>query len=181
MHVDPHPGNLLSSLKSGGLTYLDFGMTVEVPIETRRAMVRGLARVNRDARGLVDDLKAMDFLPSGVDVKHRRRGGAWPTRTRAPRSGSKVRTRNDFMGVVSQLSTALMKHGFRLPPYFSRILRALAALEGTATTIDASFRCPVDRSYPFVLSRVLSDKSPDRARVCDDCSSQTMDRFDTSD
>ena len=157
MHVDPHPGNLLVA-QNGGLTYLDFGMTVEVPIETRRAMVRGLVGfVNRDARGLVDDLKAMDFLPSGVDV------AAAEEALRvvfAGESGSKVRTSNDFMGVVSQLSTALMKHGFRLPPYFSRILRALAALEGTATTIDASFRV-VDRSYPFVLSRVLSDKSPE--------------------
>jgi aarF domain-containing kinase len=157
MHVDPHPGNLLVA-QNGGLTYLDFGMTVEVPIETRRAMVRGLVGfVNRDARGLVDDLKAMDFLPSGVDV------AAAEEALRvvfAGESRSKVRTSNDFMGVVSQLSTALMKHGFRLPPYFSRILRALAALEGTATTIDSSFRV-VDRSYPFVLSRVLSDKSPE--------------------
>jgi len=157
MHVDPHPGNLLVA-RNGGLTYLDFGMTVEVPIETRRAMIRGLVGfVNRDARGLVDDLKAMDFLPSGVDV------AAAEEALRvvfAGESASKVRTSNDFMGVVSQLSTALMKHGFRLPPYFSRILRALAALEGTATTIDASFRV-VDRSYPFVLSRVLSDKSPE--------------------
>ena len=157
MHVDPHPGNLLVA-RNGGLTYLDFGMTVEVPIETRRAMIRGLIGfVNRDARGLVDDLKAMNFLPSSVDV------AAAEEALRVVFSGesaSKVRTSNDFMGVVSQLSTALMKHGFRLPPYFSRILRALAALEGTATTIDASFRV-VDRSYPFVLSRVLSDKSPE--------------------
>ena len=121
---------------------------MEVPIETRRAMIRGLVGfVNRDARGLVDDLKAMDFLPSGVDVAAQE---ALRRRLRG-RERSKVRTSNDFMGVVSQLSTALMKHGFRLPPYFSRILRALAALEGTATTIDASFRV-VDRSYPFVLS-----------------------------
>ena len=157
MHTDPHPGNLLVA-ENGGLTYLDFGMTVEVPIETRRAMVRGLIGfVNRDARGLVDDLKVMDFLPPNVD----RAAAEEALRSVfAGESTTKVRNSNDFMGVVSQLSTALMKHGFRLPPYFSRILRALAALEGTATTIDPSFRV-VDRSYPFVLSRVLSDRSPE--------------------
>jgi len=157
MHTDPHPGNLIVA-ENGGLTYLDFGMTVEVPIETRRAMVRGLIGfVNRDARGLVDDLKVMDFLPPNVD----RAAAEEALRSVfAGESTTKVRNSNDFMGVVSQLSTALMKHGFRLPPYFSRILRALAALEGTATTIDPSFRV-VDRSYPFVLSRVLSDRSPE--------------------
>ena len=118
-------GNLLVA-RNGGLTYLDFGMTVEVPIETRRAMIRGLVGfVNRDARGLVDDLKAMDFLPSGSPSPRRRRFASSFGRERVQSC-----TSNDFMGVVSQLSTALMKHGFRLPPYFSRILRALAALEG---------------------------------------------------
>lgn len=157
MHTDPHPGNLIVA-ENGGLTYLDFGMTVEVPIETRRAMVRGLIGfVNRDARGLVDDLTTMNFLPSHVN---RAEAEEALRSVFAGESATKVRNSNDFMGVVSQLSTALMKHGFRLPPYFSRILRALAALEGTATTIDPAFRV-VDRSYPFVLSRVLSDRSPE--------------------
>ena len=157
MHTDPHPGNLIVA-ENGGLTYLDFGMTVEVPIETRRAMVRGLIGfVNRDARGLVDDLTIMNFLPSHVN---RAEAEEALRSVFAGESATKVRNSNDFMGVVSQLSTALMKHGFRLPPYFSRILRALAALEGTATTIDPAFRV-VDRSYPFVLSRVLSDRSPE--------------------
>lgn len=157
MHTDPHPGNLIVA-ENGGLTYLDFGMTVEVPVETRRAMVRGLIGfVNRDARGLVDDLQTMDFLPPHVDKVAAEEA---LRSVFAGESATKVRDSMDFMGVVSQLSTALMKHGFRLPPYFSRILRALAALEGTATTIDPSFRV-VERSYPFVLSRVLSDRSPE--------------------
>ena len=41
-----------------------------------------------------------------------------------------------LMSVVSQLTTALLAYDFRLPPYFARILRALAALEGTATGRD---------------------------------------------
>ena len=157
MHTDPHPGNLIVAAR-GELIYLDFGMTVEVPIEIRRAMVRGLIGfVNRDSAGLVGDLKVMNFLPPHVDAEAA--GEALRT-VFAGESATKVRDSMDFMGVVSQLSTALMQHGFRLPPYFSRILRALAALEGTATTIDPSFRV-IERSYPFVLSRVLSDRSPE--------------------
>ena len=72
-------------------------------------------------------------------------------------SGSAVRGTNDFLGVVSQLSAALLVHDFRLPPYFARILRALAALEGTATGIDREFEV-IERAYPYVLAQLLADK-----------------------
>ena len=75
-------------------------------------------------------------------------------------SGSAVRGTNDFLGVVSQLSAALLVHDFRLPPYFARILRALAALEGTATGIDREFEV-IERAYPYVLAQLLADKDPE--------------------
>ena len=75
-------------------------------------------------------------------------------------SGSAVRGTNDFLGVVSQLSAALLVHDFRLPPYFARILRALAALEGTATGIDREFKV-IERAYPYVLAQLLADKDPE--------------------
>lgn len=107
--------------------------------------------VNRDAASMVRDLQTLDFLPMQIDTAKAtaalrdvfdraeeasaagRGGGVLPT-------GSAVRGTNDFLGVVSQLSTALIQFDFRLPPYFARILRALAALEGTATGIDRDFK-----------------------------------------
>ena len=187
MHSDPHPGNLVVA-RDGALVYLDFGMVVEVPETARRAMIRGLVGfVNRDAASLVDDLAVLDFLPaetnraaaaealdavfhgvagesegdsassSDASASTPNVGGSMPT-------GSAVRGTNDFLGVVSQLTTALAAHGFRLPPYFARVLRALAALEGTATGIDPDFRV-IERAYPHVLARVVADRSPEMREV----------------
>ena len=172
MHSDPHPGNLLVS-PDGVLVYLDFGMVVEVSPRVRRAMIRGLVGfVNRDADGLVRDLTTLDFLP--CDVDHAAASDALRTVFEASSSasnggneeavtlpsGSAVRGTNDFLGVVSQLSAALLTHDFRLPPYFARILRALAALEGTATGIDREFKV-IERAYPYVLAQLLADNDPE--------------------
>ena len=172
MHSDPHPGNLLVS-PDGVLVYLDFGMVVEVSPRVRRAMIRGLVGfVNRDADGLVRDLTTLDFLP--CDVDHAAASDALRTVFEASSSasdegneeavtlpsGSAVRGTNDFLGVVSQLSAALLTHDFRLPPYFARILRALAALEGTATGIDKEFKV-IERAYPYVLAQLLADNDPE--------------------
>ena len=173
MHSDPHPGNLLVS-PDGVLVYLDFGMVVEVSPRVRRAMIRGLVGfVNRDADGLVRDLTTLDFLPCDVDhaaasdalrkvfeasASSSADGGNEEAVTLP--SGSAVRGTNDFLGVVSQLSAALLTHDFRLPPYFARILRALAALEGTATGIDKEFKV-IERAYPYVLAQLLADNDPE--------------------
>ena len=173
MHSDPHPGNLLVS-PDGVLVYLDFGMVVEVSPRVRRAMIRGLVGfVNRDADGLVRDLTTLDFLPCDVDhaaasdalrkvfeasASSSADGGNEEAVTLP--SGSAVRGTNDFLGVVSQLSAALLTHDFRLPPYFARILRALAALEGTATGIDREFKV-IERAYPYVLAQLLADNDPE--------------------
>ena len=173
MHSDPHPGNLLVS-PDGVLVYLDFGMVVEVSPRVRRAMIRGLVGfVNRDADGLVRDLTTLDFLPCDVDhaaasdalrkvfeasASSSADGGNEEAVTLP--SGSAVRGTNDFLGVVSQLSAALLTHDFRLPPYFARIIRALAALEGTATGIDKEFKV-IERAYPYVLAQLLADNDPE--------------------
>ena len=162
MHADPHPGNLVVDANTGALTYLDFGMTVTVDARRRSAMLRGLVGfVNRDARSLVRDLVELEFLPRDVDRARAAYaltevfdGVARETNTNA------VRGTNDFLGVVSQLGSALYAFEFRLPPYFARILRALAALEGVATGVDPEFRV-IERVYPTVLARLVRDPDPE--------------------
>lgn len=181
MHSDPHPGNLVVG-RDGALVYLDFGMVVEVPRQTRRAMIRGLVGfVNRDAPSMVRDLQTLDFLPPHIDVQAATaalrdvfdraeegggggEGGGNAYGANIIMTGSAVRGTNDFLGVVSQLSAALIQFGFRLPPYFARILRALAALEGTATGIDSDFKV-IERAYPYVLAQVLTDRSPEMRQI----------------
>lgn len=42
--------------------------------------------------------------------------------------------------MVGALSVALSEHRFRMPACFVSIIRALAALEGSATTLDPDFQ-----------------------------------------
>ena len=176
MHADPHPGNLVVDARTGALTYLDFGMTVHVDARRRRAMLRGLVGfVNRDARSLVRDLVELEFLPPSVDVEAATSALAdvfdgvereTQTKTKNSKESAKnvraknVRGTNDFLGVVSQLGAALYAHEFRLPPYFARVLRALAALEGVAVGVDADFKV-IERVYPYVLARLVRDPDPE--------------------
>ena len=178
MHADPHPGNLVVDSKTGALTYLDFGMTVTVDAHRRRAMLRGLVGfVNRDARSLVRDLVELEFLPDSVDVEAATRAladvfdGVAERETKETKESTKstvrkentvrtVRGTNDFLGVVSQLGAALYAHEFRLPPYFARVLRALAALEGVAVGVDKNFKV-IEYCYPYVLARLVRDPDPE--------------------
>ena len=64
------------------------------------------------------------------------------------------------MCIRDRLGAALYAFEFRLPPYFARILRALAALEGVATGVDPEFRV-IERVYPFVLARLVRDPDPE--------------------
>ena len=156
MHADPHPGNLIVD-EQGALVYLDFGTCVYVPRFQRRAMIRGLIGfVNRDAESLVSDLKTLDFLPEDADDE-----ACVQALTKVfDERGNRIRDSNDFMAVITQLTEALLYKGFRLPPTFARVLRALAALEGTAQAIDPNFKV-LEQSYPYVLARVTSDRSPE--------------------
>ncbi len=154
MHADPHPGNLIVD-EQGALVYLDFGTCVHVPRFQRRAMIRGLIGfVNRDAESLVSDLKTLEFLPKDADDE-----ACVEALTKVfDERGNRIRDSNDFMAVITQLTEALLHKGFRLPPTFARVLRALAALEGTAQAIDPNFKV-LEQSYPYVLARVTSDRS----------------------
>ena len=120
-------------------------------------MIRGLIGfVNRDAESLVSDLKTLDFLPEDADDE-----ACVQALTKVfDERGNRIRDSNDFMAVITQLTEALLYKGFRLPPTFARVLRALAALEGTAQAIDPNFKV-LEQSYPYVLARVTSDRSPE--------------------
>eukprot|EP00976_Prorocentrum_cordatum_P117911 1196383-Prorocentrum_minimum.AAC.5 len=100
--------------------------------------------VNGDAPALARDFVALDFLPHNSDARavvadlapHLMRT------TRAVRSGEAGAM--DFQTVVGGLSAALHRHRFRVPASFVSIIRALAALEGSATALDPSFQARLD-------------------------------------
>ncbi len=66
-HADPHPGNVFVDTE-GRLTLLDFGMVVEVPVETRRTLVRTVfAAIRGDIESTVDGFYALGLIEPGAD------------------------------------------------------------------------------------------------------------------
>jgi predicted unusual protein kinase regulating ubiquinone biosynthesis (AarF/ABC1/UbiB family) len=66
-HADPHPGNVFVDTQ-GRLTLLDFGMVVEVPIETRRTLVQTVfAAIRGDVEKVVDGFYALGLIEPGAD------------------------------------------------------------------------------------------------------------------
>ncbi len=65
-HADPHPGNLLVD-DAGRIVLLDFGMVVEVGLETRRALFHTIvAAIRRDAEGTAAGFAQLGMVAPGT-------------------------------------------------------------------------------------------------------------------
>ena len=65
-HADPHPGNLLVD-DNGRLILLDFGMIIDVPIATRKALFQTIiAAVRRDIDGTTDGFFTLGLVAPGT-------------------------------------------------------------------------------------------------------------------
>ena len=120
-HSDPHPGNLLRT-RDGRLAYIDFGMCGEVDATTRTALVTAtLHLVNREYAALARDMVTLGFLPPGSDM-----GAIVPALTgvfqRAARGGIAALS---FSDLSSDLGRTMYDFSFRLPPYYTLLVRSL--------------------------------------------------------
>ena len=65
-HADPHPGNLLVDAR-GRLVLLDFGMVIDVPVATRKALFDTiLSAIRRDAAGTANGFFALGMVAPGT-------------------------------------------------------------------------------------------------------------------
>jgi predicted unusual protein kinase regulating ubiquinone biosynthesis (AarF/ABC1/UbiB family) len=66
-HADPHPGNVFVDTQ-GRLSLLDFGMVVQVPVETRRTLVQTVfGAIRGDVEKVVDGFYALGLIEPGAD------------------------------------------------------------------------------------------------------------------
>eukprot|EP00904_Undaria_pinnatifida_P008595 jgi/Undpi1/4866/HiC_scaffold_19.g08219.m1 len=156
-HADPHRGNLLRT-PEGNLAYLDFGMMANVTSEKRYALIGAtMGLQNRDMRLIASNLVAMGFLPDETDV-----GTLAPALENAiidasdGEGASKLNfTRlNENIGALSEVLT------FRVPPFYSLIVRTLTILEGLALFVDPDFRL-IKGAYPYVAKQILNEDKPE--------------------
>ncbi|XP_014512820.1 uncharacterized aarF domain-containing protein kinase At1g71810, chloroplastic [Vigna radiata var. radiata] len=154
-HADPHPGNLLRTY-DGKLAYLDFGMTGEFTQELRDGFMEAcLHLVNRDFDALAKDFVTLGLLPPTAD-----REAVTKALTGVFQNAVAKGVRNiSFGDLLGNLGTTMYKFKFRIPSYFSLVIRSLAVLEGIAISFNPEYKV-LGSTYPWIARKVLTDGSP---------------------
>lgn len=160
-HSDPHRGNLLKT-PSNELAYLDFGMMSEVDAESRYALIGAvLGIVNRDFEMIIRNLRKLDFFPPSsdevvmVDALTR-------SVTNSMDDGESASL--NFTKLNQNIQAAAGDLPFRLPPFYSLIIRTLTILEGLAINVDPSFRL-IRGAYPFIIKQILENPSTEMVKL----------------
>lgn len=154
-HADPHPGNLLRT-PDGKLAYLDFGMMGEIKQDLREALIEASVHlVNREFDALAEDFVHLGLLPPDQNT---------PTVATALtgvfQQAISQGVRNISFGDLSaDLGKTMYSFKFRIPAYFSLVVRSLTVLEGIALSSNPNYKV-LSSSYPWIARKVLTDKSP---------------------
>ncbi|CAM0942834.1 unnamed protein product [Alopecurus aequalis] len=161
LHADPHPGNLRYT-PDGRVGFLDFGLLCEMEKKHKHAMLSSIVHiVNGDWASLVYDLTEMDVVPPRTNLRR-------VTMDLEDALGEV--TFEDgipdikFSRVLGKIWSIALKYHFRMPPYYTLVLRSLASLEGLAMAGDGTFKT-FQAAYPYVVRKLLSDNSPETRKV----------------
>lgn len=155
-HADTHLGNLLATPK-GNLCYLDFGMMSEVEPKQRYGIIEAVVHmVNRDFDALANLYVRLGFLPpeTNLDPIIQALNSALPDVL-----GASVGELN-FKSVIDKLGSVMFEYPFKLPAYYTAIIRCLGVLEGVAIQVDPNFKI-LNEAYPYIASRLLTDPAPE--------------------
>ncbi|XP_074264409.1 putative aarF domain-containing protein kinase At1g71810, chloroplastic isoform X1 [Silene latifolia] len=154
-HADPHPGNLLRTY-DGKLAYLDFGMMGEFKEELRDGFIEAcLHLVNRDFKALATDFVTLGLLPPTAEKE-----AVTNALTGVFKNAVSKGVRNISFGDLSgELGITMYKFKFRIPSYFSLVIRSLAVLEGIAINFDPNYKV-LGSTYPYIAKKVLTGNSP---------------------
>ena len=112
--------------------------------------------VNRDWAALVQLYQRLGFIPPNTYLK--------PIEEALERSLPDALNADiselNIKNIFDKLGDIMYTYPFSLPPFYISIIRCLGVLEGLAIQVDPKARI-VSESYPYVASRVLTDKSDD--------------------
>ncbi|CAI0411752.1 unnamed protein product, partial [Linum tenue] len=167
LHADPHPGNL-RYISSGQIGFLDFGLICQMEKKHQYAMLASIVDiVNGDWGSLVRSLMDMDVVRPGTNVR----------RVTMELEGAlgEVEFRDGipdvkFSRVLGKIWSVALKYNFRMPPYYTLVLRSLASLEGNhgllglALAADPNFKT-FEAAYPYVVRKLLTENSADARRI----------------
>lgn len=153
-HADPHPGNLYVT-KDGTLSLLDFGLCVDIDIQSRYAMTTAIVHLlNGDFDTLIaSDAKHLGFLPMDLDTTELKPILAKILTEGLLESGSNLKARKKkLLDISNELNEVFFHYPFSVPPFFALITRGLGLLEGIALSGDPDFDI-FQASYPYARRR----------------------------
>ncbi|KAJ4828689.1 hypothetical protein Tsubulata_030758 [Turnera subulata] len=161
LHADPHPGNLRYT-SSGKIGFLDFGLLCQMKRKHQFAMLASIVHiVNGDWMALVNSLIEMDVVRPGTNIRL--------VTMELENSLGEVEFKDGipdvkFSRVLGKIVSVAVKYHFRMPPYYTLVLRSLASLEGLAVAGDPSFKT-FEAAYPFVVQKLLTDSSAESRKI----------------
>ncbi len=134
-HADPHPGNL-RVMDDGRLAFFDFGMVGRITPKLQSQLIDAFFHiVERDVRGLTQDLINLDFLAATIDPSVIRPVVEKLFSDYLNLKLGEVR----FKELTYELAEVIYEYPFRIPAHFTYVMRAIMTLEGIGVTMDPNF------------------------------------------
>ncbi|KAJ8497613.1 hypothetical protein OPV22_008165 [Ensete ventricosum] len=161
LHADPHPGNLCYT-PDGHIGFLDFGLLCRMEKKHQLAMLASIVHIsNGDWNALVYDLMEMDIVRPETNLRR-------VTMDLEEALGEVVFVNGipdiKFSRVLGKIWSVALKYQFRMPPYFTLVLRSLASFEGLAVAADRNFKT-FQAAYNYVARKLLYDNSAATRKV----------------
>jgi len=148
-HADPHPGNVFVDTQ-GRLTLLDFGMVVEVPVETRRTLVQTVfASIRGDVEKVTDGFFALGLIEPGADRAMILTLAAQLI-TLANEHTTATERIERVMRLADEVMATLYDFPVLLPGNMVYFARTAALIEGLGVRYDARFNA-IRFASPIVL------------------------------
>ncbi len=153
-HADPHPGNLMVS-PDGRIVLLDFGMTVRVPLATRRALMHTcIAAIRRDPAATAAGFEELGLIAPGTDPATVR----WLADLLITNAYSRTTTQERIDALLAdRVMKTLFDFPVILPQHLVYFGRTAALIEGVGTRYDPYFQA-IPVASPVILrmrSRIL--------------------------
>lgn len=161
LHADPHPGNLVYT-SSGQIGFLDFGLLCRMEKKHKFAMLSSIVHIaNADWPSLVIDLVDMDIIRPETDLRQVQMDLQVALSDATMKDGIPD---IKFSKVLGKIWSVALNYQFKMPPYFTLVLRSVASLEGLALTVDPNFKT-FQAAYPYVVRRLLIDNSTPMRKI----------------
>jgi predicted unusual protein kinase regulating ubiquinone biosynthesis (AarF/ABC1/UbiB family) len=149
-HADPHPGNL-RVMDDGRMAFFDFGMVGRISPELQSKMIDAFFHiVERDVRGLTEDLISLQFLSRGIEPEKIR-----PVVEKLFADYLNLKLGDvRFKELTYELAEVMYEYPFTIPANFTYIIRAIMTLEGIGIAMDPNFSF-FDVAKPFAKEFML--------------------------